>query len=377
MSNSEKKQPKIAIVHDWITNMGGAENVVLAFHEAFPDAPIYTSTYESKKMPLFNNCDVRTTYLQKLPKVLRRIHKFFPMLRVRAFQKLDLSEFDIILSSSSAESKQVRKTRPGQIHICYCHTPIRYYWSHYDEYRKDPGFGKLNWLIRLAMPLLVPPLKKADYKAAQEVDYFIGNSNAVKDRIKKYYNKSAVVIHPPVDVDRFSPSKKRGSYYVAFSRLVPYKRIDLAIEAANKLSLPLHVLGVGSEYENLFKLAGDTITFYNKEWSPEFVKFINKELDNAKGFIFPAEEDFGIIQVEAMAGGSPVIAYGIGGALDIAIDGKTGILFKEQTVDCLVEAIKLAEKTNFDPLFIRDRAEKFSKDNFIKQIKRFVSDKSK
>ena len=145
-------KPKIAIVADWLTNMGGAELVVLAMHEAFPDAPIYTSTYNPDKMPAFKDLDVRTTFLQNLPGPLRKLHKFFPMLRVNAFRKLDLSEFDIILSSSSAEAKQVRKTRPDQIHICYCHTPIRYYWSHYREYRKDPGFGKLNWLVRLAMP---------------------------------------------------------------------------------------------------------------------------------------------------------------------------------------------------------------------------------
>src|SRR3990170_4991466 len=155
--------PKIAIVADWLTNMGGGENVVLAISDTFPDAPIYTSTYVPEKTPLFSHRDVRTTYLQKLPRSLRKLHKFFPMLRVKAFQKLDLSEFDIIISISSAESKQVRKTRPDQIHICYCHTPIRYYWSHYAEYKKDPGFGKLNWLIRLAMPLFVPPLKKADF----------------------------------------------------------------------------------------------------------------------------------------------------------------------------------------------------------------------
>lgn len=372
-----RKQPKIAIVHDWLTNMGGAENVVLAFHDAYPDAPIYTSTYEPNKVPLFKDCDVRTTYLQKLPKTLRRLHKFFPMLRVRAFQKLDLSEYDIILSSSSAESKQVRKTRPDQIHICYCHTPIRYYWSHYSEYKKDPGFGKYNWLVRLMMPLFVPPLKKVDYKAAQSVDYFIGNSETVKSRIEKYYDKPAVVIHPPVDVDRFKPNPKRGDYYVAFSRLVPYKRVDLAIRAANELKIPLHVLGVGSEYDNLVKIAGDTVTFFNKEWSPEFVKFINNELNNAKGFIFPAEEDFGIIQVEAMAGGTPVIAYGVGGARDIAIDGKTGVLFDEQTTECLVDAIKQAEKIDFDYRVIRQRAEKFSKANFIDQIERFVADSKK
>ncbi|MDP3441879.1 MAG: glycosyltransferase, partial [Ignavibacteria bacterium] len=182
-----KKQPKIAIVHDWITNKGGAERVVLAFHEAFPEAPIYTSVYTPENIDWFDGMDVRTTYLQDLPKILRKLHKFFPILRVRAFQKLDLSEYDIILSSCSAEAKQVKKTRPDQIHICYCHTPIRYYWSHYDEYRNNPGFGKLNWLVRLTMPLFVPPLRKADFKAAQKIDLFIANSSEIKARIEKYY----------------------------------------------------------------------------------------------------------------------------------------------------------------------------------------------
>jgi hypothetical protein len=188
--------PKVVIITDWLTNMGGAERVVMAAHEAFPDAPIYTSTYTPETMPEFNGLDIRTTWLQKLPKPLRKLHKFFPMLRVRAFRELDLSEFDIILSFSSAEAKQVRKTRPGQVHICYCHTPIRYYWSHYDEYKKDPGFGRLNWLVRLSMPLLVPSLKKADFRAAQNVDVFIANSSEVQTRIKKYYKRPSTVIHP-------------------------------------------------------------------------------------------------------------------------------------------------------------------------------------
>ena len=176
--------PKIAIVADWLTNMGGAEKVVLALHDAFPDAPIYTSTFAADKMPEFAGLDIRTTRLQHLPGPLKKLHKFFPMQRVQAFRDLDLSEFDIIISSSSAEAKQVRKTRPDQVHICYCHTPIRYYWSHYDNYKRDPGFGKLNWLIRLAMPFFVPPLKKADYEAAQNVDMFIANSTEVQRRIK-------------------------------------------------------------------------------------------------------------------------------------------------------------------------------------------------
>jgi hypothetical protein len=208
---TKKSSPKIAIVHDWLTNMGGAENVVLAFHEAFPEAPIYTSTFIPENMAPFKDLDVRTTYLQNLPKPLRKLHKLVPMLRVNAFRKLDLSEYDIILSSSSAEAKQVRKTRPNQIHICYCHTPIRYYWNDYEQYKKDPGFGKLNPLVKLLMPIMVPPLRRADFKAAQEVDYFIGNSEYIADRIRTFYKKPADVIHPPVNVKRFTPKKKRAN----------------------------------------------------------------------------------------------------------------------------------------------------------------------
>src|ERR1700758_5138500 len=194
--------------------MGGAERVVLALHEAFPDAPIYTSTFVQGKMPAFAGLDVRTTKLQNLPGPLKKMHKFFPMQRVRAFRDLDLSEFDIIISSSSAEAKQVRKSRPDQVHICYCHTPIRYYWSHYNDYRRDPGFGKLNRLVRLAMPFFVPAQKKADYDAAQKVDVFIANSTEVQRRIKKYYGRPSTVIPPPVDVDRFEPARTRDDYYV-------------------------------------------------------------------------------------------------------------------------------------------------------------------
>ncbi|HSW91273.1 MAG TPA: glycosyltransferase, partial [Candidatus Saccharimonadales bacterium] len=280
--------PKIAIVADWLTNMAGAENVVLALHEAFPSAPIYTSTYTPETMPAFKDIDVRTTSLQNLPKPLRKLHKFFPMLRVKAFQDLDLSEFDIIISSSSAESKQVRKTRDSQIHICYCHTPIRYYWSHYEEYKKDPGFGNLNWLVRLAMPIMVPSLRKADYDAAQNVDVFIANSSEVQKRIKTYYNKPSTIIHPPVDVDRFTPARERGEYYVALGRQVPYKRVDLAVAAATKLNLPLKVYGNGSEHQRLMEMAGPTVTFYSERFGNASDDEVTKALNSAKGYIFPA-----------------------------------------------------------------------------------------
>ena len=366
--------PKIAIVHDWLTNMGGAENVVLALHEAFPHAPIYTSTFTPETMPKFKDLDIRTTKLQNLPGPLRKLHKFFPMLRVKAFQELDLSEFDIIISSSSAESKQIQKTRNDQIHICYCHTPIRYYWSHYDEYRKDPGFGKLNWVVRLAMPLIVPALKKADYEAAQKVDVFIANSSEVQKRIKKYYNRQSTIVHPPVDVERFTPARERDNYYVALGRQVPYKRIDLAVAAATELDIPLKVYGNGSEHQRLVDIAGPTIEFYTDRFGNASDDAVTKALNRTKGYIFPADEDFGIVQVEALAAGAPVIGYGKAGTLDIVQDGESGILFHHQTVGDIVKALQKAEKTTFLPGTLRRKAKRFDKSLFITKIRKIVSD---
>lgn len=365
-------RPKIAIVHDWLTNMGGAEDVVLALLEAFPGSPVYTSTYIPEKVPAFSKYDVRTTYLQKLPGPLKKLHKFFPMLRVKAFQKLDLSEFDIIISSSSAESKQVRKTRPGQVHICYCHTPIRYYWSHYSEYKKDPGFGKLNWLVKLSMPLLVPSLKKADYNAAQKVDVFIANSSEVQRRIKKYYDRSSTIIHPPVDVGRFAPSRSRSDYYVALGRQVPYKRADLAVGAATKLGIKLKVFGSGSEHQKLVEMAGPSVEFFTDRFGDASDEAVTRALNEAKGFIFPPEEDFGIVPVQALAGGTPVVAYNKGGALDI-VDNESGVLFSEQTVDAVAAAIQTLESRTYLPGTLRRKARRFEKTLFITKMHKIVS----
>lgn len=368
--------PKVAIVVDWLTDFGGAERVILAMHEAYPDAPIYTSVYEPKPelAEALNGADIRTTSLQNLPKKLRKVHKFLPMLRVRAFQKLDLSEFDIILSSSSAEAKQVRKTRPGQVHICYCHTPIRYFWSHYKEYKKDPGFGKLNFLIRMAMPFMIPPLKKADYRAAQDVDIFIANSSEVQKRIKQYYNKPSTIIHPPVDVARFEPARIREDYYVALGRQVPYKRIDLAVAAATKLNIKLKVYGSGSEHERLMKMAGPTVEFYSDRFGDASDAAVTSALNAAKGYIFPAEEDFGIVQVEALSAGAPVIALSRGGTVDIVEDGISGVLFDQQTIDSVSLAVKKAESIQFMPATLQRKAKRFDKSLFLTKIRKVVND---
>ncbi len=358
--------------------MGGVTRVDVALHEAFPDAPIFTSVYEPDALArqYFEKLDVRTTWLQKLPKPLRKLQRLFPMLRVKAFRDLDLSEYDVIISSSSAESKQVRKTRDDQVHVCYCHTPIRYYWSHYDEYRKNPGLGRLNWLARLAMPLLVPSLRSADYQAAQNVDVFIANSTEVQKRIEKYYGKSSVVIHPPVDTERFTklskPLEKRHGY-IALGRQVPYKRIDLAVAACTSLKLPLTVLGSGPEHERLEAMAGDTVEFIEGASDETVAAY----LSSARGFIFPTEEDFGIVQVEALAAGTPVIAYSSGGSRDIIENGKDGITFDKQTQQSLQSALMAAEQTSFKPEDLQKTAKRFHKNLFITKLRKIVADSTR
>lgn len=369
------KQPRIAIIHDWLTDMGGAERTVLMIADAFPDAPIYTSVYDPEPLlkRLTEGRDIRTTWLQKLPRRLRKLQRLFPVLRVKAFRDLDLSEFDIIISSSSAESKQVRKTRDDQVHICYCHTPIRYYWSHYKEYKKDPGLGKLNWLAKLAMPILVPPLKRADYTAAQAVDVFIANSTEVQKRIMKYYGRHSTIIYPPVDVTRFTdvslPLGKRHGY-LAHGRQVPYKRVDLAVAACTELGLPLIVSGSGPEHDHLKTMAGPTVKF-RTGLSDEAVA---KLFGSVKGYIFAAEEDFGTVQVEALAAGTPVLAYASGGSQDIIRNGEGGITFDRQTVDDLKEAILELEKHSFKPSNLQRIAKRFHKTLFISKMRKIVSD---
>ena len=369
------KAPKIAIVAEFLTVMGGAENVVLALHEAFPSAPVYTAIYDEDRMsPEFKKMDIRTTWLQKIPKKLRKTHKLFPTLQVKAFKDLDLSEFDIIITSSYLNANQVQKTRPDQVLISYCHTPARYYWSHYKAYKKNPGFGKLNPVIRLLIPLLVPGQRKLDYEAAQKVDVFIANSNETQRRIKKYYDKPSIVIHPPVDITRFEPSKERGDHYVTMGRQLPYKRYDLVVAACTKLNLPLKVFGNGPEHKKLVAMAGPSVSFYTDRFGDASDENLEEALNNAKGFVYGAEEDFGIVQAEALAAGAPVIAYGKAGALDIVQDMESGVLFYQQTVGSVIDAIKRAEQVSFLPATLNRKSRRFDKSLFLTKIKKVVGD---
>lgn len=363
---------KIAIIHDWLTNMGGAEPLVLEIHKLFPKAPIYTSVYDAEKMSAFKDIDVRTTSLQtKLPKALRYKHVLWPTFRAKAFRELDLSEFDIIISSSSAEAKSVRKTRPGQVHIAYIHTPPRYYWSHYEEFKNEFNFGPLTPLIRPFIPYFVKKMRKLDLESTKDIDVFIANSTVTQQRIKEYYGKPSTVIYPPVEVDRFTPPPKgERSGYVIWGRHVPYKRFDLAIQAANQLSAQLTIAGTGPDTERLKSLAGPTIKFVGRISDAELVKLAQ----TSKAFLFPNEEDFGISAVEALAAGTPVIAYKKGGALDIVQDGETGVFFEEQTVESLVAAMKRFETMSFLPATLHRKAKRFDKGFFATKIQKVVKD---
>ena len=371
-----KKSPKVAIVCDYLTAMGGAENVILAMHEAFPDAPIYTSIYLPEKVPVFNGLDIRTTWLQGIPKPLRKFYKFFPTLQVKAFQELDLDEFDIILTSSYLNANQVQKTRDDQVLISYCHTPARYYWSHYELYRHNPGYGKLNWIVKPLIPLLVPGQRKKDYQAAQKVDIYIANSSETQARIKKYYGRNSTVIHPPVNTKRFKPSKDKGEHYITFGRQTQNKRFDLAVEACNQLGLKLMIFGNGQEHQRLRQIAGPTIEFRTDRFGDASDSELEKYLSTARGFIFPSDEDFGIVTVESLAAGTPVIGYASGGTLDIIQEGKTGTLFNEQTAKSVVDAIRRFETMKFNPIELTNTAKRYDHNLFLSKLKKIVQDNS-
>ena len=366
-------RPKIAIVCDFLTMMGGAENVVLAMHEAFPTAPIYTAIYNEDKLPAFKQLDIRPSRLQKIPKKLRKSYKLFPTMAVKAMKQLDLDEFDIILTSSYLHANQITKTRPDQLIISYCHTPARYYWSHYDLYRKDPGYGKLNPLIRPLMPLMIPKQRKLDYAAAQQVNLFIANSTETQERIKKYYDRPSTVLHPPVDIKRFTPARERGDHYVTLGRQLPNKRFDLAVEACTKLGVKLKVFGNGPLHDKLVAKAGPTIEFHTDRFGDASDTEVEKALNTAKGFVFPSDEDFGIVAVEALAAGAPVIGYSAAGTRDIVQDGVSGVMFDHQTVDEVVAAIKKADKMTFLPGTLARKAKRFEQQMFIDKLKRIVN----
>ena len=330
---------KVAIVCDWLLGTGGAERVVSEIHNLYPDAPIYTSQYDSNpkiwyRDDWFAEADIRTTWLQKFPKSLK---KFLPVLRALAFSRLDLSQYDIVISVSGAEAKGV-KTGPKTLHVDYCHAPTHYYWDRYEEYLANPGFGRLNWLARISLRLLVAPLRHWDKKAAARPDVIIANSTHTQAMIKKYYGRDSFVIYPPVDTKRFKPREEHARHgFVTAGRQTPYKRIDLAIASCNEVNVPLLVIGNGPEHRKLKKMAGRKITFLTNVSDSQIVEYFQ----TAKAFILPTNaEDFGVIAIEAMAAGTPVIAYKKGGPLDYIISGKTGVFYEKQTVKSLVKALR-------------------------------------
>lgn len=355
---------KVAIVHDWLTNMGGAEQVVINMKKCYKDAPIYTSLYTPDNLSdELKNIDVRTSCLQKKNKKHINHKKYYPLMPT-AFERFDLNEYDVVISSSSCCAKGVI-TKPHSVHICYCHTPMRYAWDKRDEYME--GMGKLKKkLIRM----LLHYMRIWDVVSSARVDYFIANSNEVKTRIQKHYKRDAIVINPPVRCKFFDISNTDGDYYLVLSRLVGYKRFDLAVKACKELNKKLVVIGEGPERANLEKMAegSSNITFLGRQ-SDEMVK---KYMSECKALLFPGEEDFGIVPVEVQACGRPVIAYGKGGVLDSVIDGKTGIFFYNQTVEDLKTAIQKLENTKFDKQEIRKHAMQFDEEEFRKQLTEFV-----
>ena len=355
------------LVHDHLVQDGGAERVVRAMMQAWPEAPVYTLLYDAAKMgPDFKGQDIRTSYLQKIPGALRH-YKWFLTLIDGAFRRFDFSDYDIVVSSSSGWAKSVR-TSPDTLHICYCHTPTRYLWSDADRYIAETGYpAPLKALFRM----MLGRFRKKDLRAAKGVDTFIANSRHVAKRIKQYYHRDASVIYPPVDIDQFKPSRTSKDYFLIGTRLEPYKRVDLVIETLNRLKLPLMIMGDGTDRKRLERLAGSTVTFLGRVSDAKRRQLFAE----TQALLNPQEEDFGITTVEALASGTPVIAYGVGGAAEIITPRKTGLLFTPQTSEALEAAVREFQqrgKRRFDSKVLRQRAEEFSEDRFRKALKQSV-----
>lgn len=357
----------LAIVHEWLTNMGGSERLIINFKELFPEAPIYTTIYKPEKLDHeLQNIDVRTSFLQNKRGAKKGQHqKYFPFMPM-AFESFDLNEYDVVLSSHSSCAKGVI-TNPDTMHVCYCNSPMRYGWEFYYEYADKEVKNKLK---KALLKYLMNYMRVWDRCAADRVDYFIANSENVAKRIWKHYRRESVVIHPAVRTKLFNITNVDEDYFLIVSRLVSYKRVDLAVEVFNELGLPLVIIGDGGEREKLQSIAKDNIKFLGRQ--PDAV--IQEYYSKCRGFIFPGEEDFGITPVEAQASGRPVIAFGKGGALETVVAGKTGIFFKEQTVNSMKDAIKQFEKTTFHKEEIRNHALGFDEEIFKSKIKNYIDE---
>ncbi len=364
---------KIALVHDHLFQMGGAERVLFQFHQLYKHSPIYTIIYDRSKDIFFRDVKIITSKLQKIPGILKRIpfsvhfFKFFIFSMPQAFESFDFSNYDVVLSSVSGLAKGI-KVNQNTKHFCYCHTPTRYLWGDLETYvhkLRIPGVTKQMLVKKLKQ------LRKWDYEAAQRVDYFIANSEFIARKIKRYYNRESKVIYPPVETDKCYADSDRDNYYIVVSRLMPYKKVDLVVKAFNQLKLPLKILGTGEQAKELRRMAKSNIEFLG-EVSDELR---GKYLSRAKAFIHPQEEDFGIAAVEAMASGCPVIAYKSGGVLETVIDKETGLFFTEQNWESLAEAVLDFNQLQFDAKAIQNYAQVFSSSNFKKNIANYIKEK--
>jgi glycosyltransferase involved in cell wall biosynthesis len=343
--------------------MGGAEKVVEAMHDSFPSSPVYTTVALPRMLPdRLRSADIRTSALQRLPAMDRRFRHYF-MLYPFAVENFDLSQYDLIFSSSSGYAKGVRRKR-NTIHVCYCHTPMRWVWR-YEDYVARERFGRG---IKSLLPMCLWGLKKWDLRASQQPNYYIANSRLVAERIRKIYGREAFVIPPPIEVNRFHMSNDIEDYYLILSRLMPYKRIDLAIEACKRMNRRLVIIGDGPDRARLEKLGDDRIEFLGRQ--PD--QIVNYYLARCRALLFPGEEDFGMAPLEANAAGRPVIAYRGGGAIETVEEGKTGLFFDQPNSRSLSTAIEQFEAMVWSQILLRRHAEKFDRNVFAFRVLQFL-----
>ena len=361
----DAKTLRVALVHDWLIGNAGGERVLFDLHKLWPEAPIYTLVYDPKKAPAWTrDCDIRTTYIQRIPGAVHH-HKMLLSMMPKAWEALDLMEYDLVVSSCMSCCKGVL-TRPDALHVCYCHSPIRYVWDLYYEY-----LAGTDCVRRAAMRRIIPKVRQWDYLAAQRVDVFVSNSDFVGKRIQKFYRRDSQTIHPasPVRASKILPGE---GYYLVVSRFVRYKRIDLAIQACNDLGRRLVVVGSGGEEEErLREMAGPTIEFTGRVSDEEMTRIYA----GADAFLFPGIEDFGLTPVEAMASGVPVLAYAEGGAMETVVDGDTGLFFHEQSARSLADCIRRFEDSGVSRTReeIAQYATSFSPERFRREMRELVN----
>lgn len=357
---------KVAIVHDWLNQVGGAESVLEVLKDLYPDAPIYTSIYWPRAMPgRYREWDIRASWLNRLPFIKTHHQPFLPLYPL-AFEATDLRGYDLVLSNKSAFCHGVI-TSPETVHICYCLTPTRFLWDYHNYARHE----RINPVAGALLSPVLRSLRLWDRAAADRVDHFVAISETVRQRIKKFYRRDATVIHPPVHVARFVLEDSHDDYFLVVSRLIPYKRIDVAVQAFGLLGLPLKIVGDGRDRTRLEAMAKPNVEFLGR--LPD--RQVEQLLSRCRAFIFPGEEDFGIAPVEAQAAGRPVIAYAAGGALETVVEGVTGLLFREQTAESLAEAVAAFDEREFDSTVIRRHAHKFDRESFKSRLGAFVDEK--